>query len=105
MLTGKTKHGANRLDPKALFHAINGVMHGILTFFSPWLLPVRRTGAGDVASHLETNCSSSHLCSEGKSSVVCAFGTCFLYWFYEVGTSQLAIRDQPPPSRPFIPGE
>jgi hypothetical protein len=35
MLTGKTKHGANRLDPKALFHAINGVMHGILTFFSP----------------------------------------------------------------------
>jgi hypothetical protein len=24
MLTGKTKHGANSLDPKALFHAING---------------------------------------------------------------------------------
>ena len=27
----------------------------------------------------------------------------FLYWFYEVGTSRPAIRDQPPPSRPEHP--
>jgi len=26
-----------------------------------------------------------------------------LYWFYEVGTSRLAIRDQPLPSKPIIP--
>jgi hypothetical protein len=27
----------------------------------------------------------------------------FLYWFYEIGTSRLAVRDQPLPSKPVIP--
>ena len=26
-----------------------------------------------------------------------------LRWFFEVGASRLAIRDQPPPSKPVIP--
>jgi len=63
-----------------------------------------RTGPADVASE-ETMAVQPCCClgSERHRSVVCAIGTCFLYGFYEFGTSRLAIRDQPPPSKPVIP--
>ena len=49
--------------------------------------------------------SHSTLSGEGKSCVRSVIGTYHLYWFYEFGTSRLAVRDQPRPSKPFIPGK
>jgi hypothetical protein len=60
-------------------------------------------GWADVVSE-EAMRPAHRLGGEGHSSVRSVIGTCFLCGFYEFGTSRLAIRDQPLPSKPVIPG-
>ena len=88
---------------KLLFHTGSGIMCGTPTFWRPLYLR-SEDGVGGREPTRGSWLIFYRLCSEGKSSIWSAIGTCVLHWFIEIGASRLAIPAQPLPAKPVIPG-